>query len=173
MSIDQILKSAGEDRAEMDSMVSQHREMSAAYEMVLADHWDVEDLLCTIEDLASRLQGIRAAAASHLTEDGVLGDLARTVEEIALPTAPAASELLRAHLGLTDPTPSGNKLMLFDKSIYGHPGLRFATHGEFRLDHGAFVYSSYLVNPSTGAIEPVRQDETAEEAILRVGSAMR
>lgn len=169
MSIDEILKSTGEDRKELNSYVRQYGEMSAACEMVLADHWDIEDLACSIEDLATRLQSIRDLMATHLNETTATGSLARAIEEIALPTHSTAAEILRNHLGLTDPTPEGNKLLLSDKPIYGRPDLRFATHAEISMSRRAMIYSSYIVNPSTGAVGVVEDNETAGEAILRYG----
>lgn len=167
MSIDAVLKSTGQDRDEMNGMVKQHRQMSRTSEMVLADHWDVEDLLCSIEDLAGRIQAIRELAAQIPDDGSASSQLAQAIEEKALPKHRSASEVLKAHLGLTDPTPSGHKLLLSDKPIYGHPGLRWATHAEISDAHRALLYSSYLVNPSTGAVQEVEADETVEDAIAR------
>lgn len=169
MSIDQILKSIGEDQADLNSQVAQHRQMSAACEMVLADHWDVEEYASSIENLASRLQTIRDLVAGHLGHPSPIGELADAIEEIALPTSGSASEVLRTHLGLTEPTPEGNRLLLSDKAIYGHPGLRFATHAELNQSYRSMVYNSYIVNPATGAVGPIQDEETAEAAIQRLG----
>jgi hypothetical protein len=169
MSIDQILKSTGEDRKELNSIVRQHGEMSKACEMVLADHWNVDDMACSIEDLATRLQNIRSLAAQVPDDGSALSQFALAIEEIALPTHPAATEILRTHLGLTDPTPEGNKLLLSDKAIYGRPDLRIATHAELSTNQRAMIYSSYIVNPATGAVAAVEKDETVEEAIRRHG----
>lgn len=167
MSIDAVLKSAGQDRDEMNGMVKQHRELSAASEMVLADHWDVEDLVCTIEDLATRIQAIRELTA-QIPDDGTkISQLAQAIEKAALPTHPTASDILKAHLGLSDPTPEGKKLLISDKPIYGHPRLRWATHAELSDTHRAMLYSSYLVNPATGAVQEVEPDETVQDAIAR------
>lgn len=169
MSIDQILKSIGEDRISLNAEVAQHRQMSSACEMVLADHWDVEELASSIETLAARIQAIRDLVAGHLGNPSLIGELAGAIEETALPTSGSASEILRSHLGLADPTPEGNKLLLSDRPIYGHPGLRFATHAELNQSYRSMVYSSYIVNPVTGAVRPVGDAETAEAAIQRIG----
>ncbi|NSX38865.1 hypothetical protein HTS88_21025 [Pseudarthrobacter oxydans] len=171
MSIDEILTSTGEDRKELNSIVRQYREMSATSEMVLADHWGVEDLVCSIEDLATRLQTIRELASQVPDDGSARSQLALAIEEIALPTHPAASDVLRDHLGLSDPTPEGNKLLLSDKPIYGWPHLRFATHAELSMSHRAMIFSSYIVNPATGAVGSVDGDETADETIRRHGDA--
>lgn len=167
MIINAILKSAGQDRDEMNGMVKQHREFSARSEMVLADHWDVEDLLCSIDDLATRIQAIRELAARIPDDGSKVSQLALAIEEKALPTHRTASEVLKSHLGLTDPTPSGHKLLISDKPIYGHPRLRWVTHAEISDAHRAMLYSSYLVNPATGAVQEVEANETVEDAIAR------
>jgi hypothetical protein len=166
MSIE-VLKSTGQDRAEMNGMVKQHRQMTRAYEMVLADHWDVEDLACSIEDLAARIQAIRDLAAQIPSDGSPISQFAQAIETTALPTHPKASEVLKIHLGLTDPTPAGHKLLLSDKPIYGHPRLRWVTHAEINEAHRSMEYSSYLVNPATGAVQEVEADETVEDAIAR------
>lgn len=164
MSID-ILKSTGQDRDEMNGMVKQHRQMSRASEMVLADHWDVEDLVCSIEDLAGRIQAIRDLIA-RIPDDGTaISQLALAIEEAALPTHPKAWEIVKAQLGLTDPTPAGHKLLLSDKPIYGHPRLRWVTHAEINDAHRTMEYSNYLVNPATRAVQVVEAYETVEDAI--------
>lgn len=169
MSIDEILKSTGESRAEMAGNVRQYREMAAASEMVLADHWDIEDLICSVEDLATRLQNIRNLVAGYPDDGTAISQLAHAIEEAALPTTPPATEILRARLGLTDPTPEGNKLLLSDRPVYGHPGLRVATHAELSVSHRALLRSTYIVSPATGTIAPLRENETADDAIERLG----
>lgn len=55
-----ILASIAWPREALDSAVTQYRYMAARMEMVLADHWDIEDLAAGIEQLA--------APAPHTTE---------------------------------------------------------------------------------------------------------
>jgi hypothetical protein len=63
-SVDMILGTAGIDSTDMAATVDEHRRMSMNKELVLADHFPVEDLASGVEQFGDRLRRILA-----LTED--------------------------------------------------------------------------------------------------------
>jgi hypothetical protein len=86
MTLDAILAAADYARSDVDSPVAQHRQMSAAMEMVLADYFDVEDLATTIETLAVQLARIGSAIEPYREDHrDDRGDLARAISALFTP----------------------------------------------------------------------------------------
>ncbi|MDJ0354465.1 hypothetical protein [Pseudarthrobacter sp. PH31-O2] len=157
MTIDKILSSVDASRPDLDATVKQFREMGAAMELVLADHFDVEDLATGVEQLAARLANIRDVLASHLGSVGAAGDLARTIDAIALPAGeePAIALVEAGFTGDQDYTFS-----ITERRLYGHPDLRHVFR--YGLDPVACsrTHTDYLVHLPSGTVFEAPKTDT-------------
>jgi hypothetical protein len=162
-SIDTILESVGINRQDLTTQVAEHRRMSHNMELVLANHFPVEDLACAVEQLASRLVEI-AAELTHNMGDYYVGDLAGDVIDMVDDSdSKDVLEAVREHLGLPFKDEDGDAPIFSTCSIFEHPELRCVT--QTVLDHAlrTFVRSSYLVDVRTGTVTPVPAHLTAVE----------
>lgn len=166
---DTILGTAGIDLTDLTATVAQHRSMSTEMELVLADHFPVEDLAAGVEQLAHRLQNILALTAGFLDRDDEAGTLARAINAAALADVTGAKEALRTYLRLPLEDTHGSAPIFSDVPLFGHPDLRCVTHGV--LDHAlrTFVRNSYLVNVITGNITRVPDTMNVFEAAALIG----
>jgi hypothetical protein len=168
-SLDTILGTAGIDTTDLTQTVAQHRSMSANMELVLANHFPVEDLAAGVEQLAHRLQGILALTEDFLDRDDESGTLARAINAAALTDVTGAKEAVRTYLGLLVQDANGPAPLLSDVPLFGRPDLRCVTHGI--LDHArrTFVRHTYLVSTPTGQITRVPDAMNVFEAADLIG----
>lgn len=161
-SIDSILDSVGINRQDLTTQVAEHRRMSGDMELVLANHFPVEDLACAIEQLASRLAGIAEDVAGGLG-DYYVGDISQDVIDMVDGQGADVVEAVRNHLALPAKDEDGQDPIFSTCSIFGHPELRCVTHTRLNFAAKAFDRDSYLVHSHTGAVTPVPAHLTAVE----------
>jgi hypothetical protein len=163
-SLDAILGTAGISAPNLTATVAEHRKMSTDMELVLADHFPVEDLAAGVEQFAHRLQSVLALTEGFLEHDDEAGTLARTINAAALADVTGAKEIVRAYLGLPAEDENGSAPIFGDVPLYGHPDLHCVTHGI--LDHSlrTFVRNNYLVSVSSGRVTPVPSTMNVIEA---------
>lgn len=135
--------------------------MTADYEMVLADHFHVEDLAITIEVLASQLERIRTAVAPLLEDPSQAGDLARTVHvDVYAPDPDDAAKVVRASF---DEDLTG-VLNYGAERIFGHPDLVLVSHLTIDFKSLSNTYHRHLVHTPSGRVFEVSEKDTVEDA---------
>lgn len=170
MTIDKILSSVDACRPDLDATVKQFREMGAAMELVLADHFGVEDLAIGVEQFAARLASIRSVLTPHLGSGTAAGDLARTIDAIALPaeTEPAITLVEAGFTGDQDYTFS-----ITERRLYGHPDLRHVYRYGFDPVAGSRTHADYLVHLPSGAVFEVPEKDTVFTAADALSARLR
>ena len=163
-SLETIYESVGINLQDLKAQVAEHRRMSNNTELVLADHFPVEDLACAIEQLAERLSTIVDTVTPDV-EDYYVGDIAKDVLVAATDNGLDAVNVVRSELGVPGNEPGTT---LNNCPIFGHPDLRCVTHSRLNFGTKSFEHSSYLVNVRTGEVTAVPEDETAVEAAHRL-----
>lgn len=157
MTIDKILSSVDAYRPDLDATVTQFREMGEAMELVPTGRFGVEDLAIGVEQLAARLADIRSVLAPHLGSVSVAGDLARAIDEIALP-----AEDERA-IALVEAAFTGDGDFTFsitERRLYGHPDLRHVYRYGFDEKSTTKTHSDYLVHLPSGTVLKVPEKDT-------------
>jgi hypothetical protein len=100
-SLDTILGTAGIDPTDLTTTVDEHRRMSMNKDLVLADHFPVEDLAAGVEQFGDRLHRILTLTEGFLGRDDEAGELARAIKSAALTDVAGVKDSLRQFLGLT------------------------------------------------------------------------
>lgn len=127
---------------ELDGIVNQYREFTHPYpEMILADHFDVEDLACTIERLGVQIQAIQRIAAAN-------------------PDSAGMSEILKAAAPAMD---------LEHTYIYGYPHLSFTyVNDGLDAETSRFTFSRSVHDERTGNTYDIPVGESNREAAKRI-----
>lgn len=163
-SLDTILGTAGIDTTDLTQTVDQHRSMSTNMELVLANHFPVEDLAAGVEQFAHRLQDILTLTEGFLDRDDEAGTLARAINAAALADVTGAKEAVRTYLGLPVQDANGSAPLFSDVPLFGRPDLRCVTHGILDHSRRTFVRHTYLVSIPTGQVTRVPDTMNVFEA---------
>ena len=159
--IDRILSSAGTSRSDLSGQVLQQRKMTADYEMVLADHFDVEDLATVIETLAAQLQRIRTSVAPFLEDTSAAGDLSRKVHaDVFAPDPDEAITVIRESFNddLTGILNYGSE------RLFGDPDLVLVSHLIIDFETLSNAYLRHLVHTPSGRVFEVPEKASAKDA---------
>lgn len=171
MTADQILASVDLPAAELDRTVAEFLDMSSRMEMVLADHFDLDSIAAGAEVLAYRLQSIRDAVAPMLEAEGYAGDLARSIEALALPKDNVIAAVMD-HAGLAGKARSNDDFpfTLGPSPVYGHPTIRQVSVLDIDPATGHLHRSHYVIDTATGTIGGMGEHEVQASAASRLGT---
>lgn len=170
-SFDTILGTAGIDPTDLAATIEEHRRMSMNMELVLANHFPVEDLAAGVEQLGDRLSRILTLTEGFLGRDDEAGQLARAINAAALTDVTGVKDALRRYLGLPAENSDGSVPLFSDVPLYGYPDLRCVTHGILDHQRRTFVRNHYLVSVSTGKVTRVPDTMNVfETAALTAGT---
>ncbi|MFB9714004.1 hypothetical protein [Arthrobacter methylotrophus] len=169
-SLDTILGTAGIDPTDLGATVDEHRLMSMNKDLVLADHFPVEDLAAGVEQLGDRLHRILKLTEGFLGRDDDAGELARAITSAALTDVAGVKDSLRRYLGLAATNADGSAPLFSDVPLYGYPDLRCVTHGILDHQRRTFVRNNYLVSVSTGTVTRVPDTMNVFETAALIGN---
>jgi hypothetical protein len=171
MTAEQILASVDLPAAELDRTVAEYLDMAAGMETVLADHFDLDAIAAAAEVLAHRLQSIRNAVAPMLEAEGHAGDLARLIEELALPTDDVLGTVMD-HAGLTGKARSNEDFpfTLGPSPVYGHPTVRQVSVLDIDPVTNHISRSHYVIDTATGMVEDMGEHEVQASAASRLSA---
>jgi hypothetical protein len=167
--IDRILSSAGTSRSDLNREVLQQRKMSADYEMVPADHFDIEDLATVIETLAGQLERIRTSVAPFLDDPSAAGDLARKVHADVFAADPdEAFTTIRESFNpdLTGVLSSGAE------RIFGYPDLVLVSHLSVDFETLSSTLLRHLVHTPSGRVFEVPEKASVQTSAEAVEQAL-
>lgn len=170
-SLDTILGTAGIDPTDLAATVDEHRRMSMNQDLVLADHFPVEDLASGVEQFGDRLHRILELTEGFLGRDDESGELARAINAAALTDVAGVKDSLRRYLALPAENADDSVPLFSDVPLYGYPDLRCVTHGILDHQRRTFVRNHYLVSVSTGQVTRVPDTMNVFETAALIGGA--
>lgn len=135
MGIDSIISSTGLTRAGLDSTVSEWQGLAFRMEHVLANYFDLEELVCAVEQLAARLDEIRGLASD---QGGDLAERILAITDVDGIVIPPAGPSAAAIPGVVQP-------------IYGYPPPPPGPVHQLRSGSAEGTYTDIVFHPATGA----------------------
>lgn len=127
---------------------------------------DPETLCAAVEILASRLDSAGRFLSALQMIVGPTADMAATISAAINPPANEASARVAAALDVEAP-------VLFERTVFGHPDMTMVSHASIDEVRETFSCNDYLVHRPTGSVHAVGDDESPDEAALRVKAGVR